>query len=155
MKPLTIQTFSEKETIKLGKKIAHSIPVPHVIALYGTLGSGKTTLTKGLVAGFFPRKKITVKSPSFALVNQYQGTFPIFHIDCYRLDDESEFVDIGIDEFLYSHGVTIIEWPDKIQNLLPEDVLHIMIKADSETERLFCFDAPLKTVRSLRRNICG
>ena len=153
-KSLLLHTKSEQETIALGKRIAQCISNPQVIALHGTLGSGKTTLTKGLVAGFFPRRKIVVKSPSFALVNQYQGTYTINHIDCYRLDDEGEFIDIGIDEFLYSSGITIIEWPEKIKKLLPKEALHIRIKASSETERSLQFDAPSKMLRSLRSKLC-
>lgn len=148
---MRILTYSEKETLQLGKKIARCVDAPCVIALHGDLGSGKTTLTKGIVAGLFPRTKITVKSPSFALVNQYQGSYPVYHIDCYRLDGAADCAEIGIDEFLYGHGIAIIEWPEKIASLLPAETMHIHITAPEETTRSFSLCAPAGRLASLRR----
>jgi tRNA threonylcarbamoyladenosine biosynthesis protein TsaE len=148
MKTCDVITHSEKETIELGRRVAATLAIGSVVALHGTLGTGKTTITKGIVAGLFPHRKIKVKSPSFALVNQYNGTFPIFHIDCYRLEGESEFENIGIDEFIFAKGVTIVEWPERIASFLPETVLHVYITGINETERKFSFES--KEVKSLR-----
>jgi tRNA threonylcarbamoyladenosine biosynthesis protein TsaE len=146
-------TQSEKETLVFGKKIARCLDRGAVIALHGDLGSGKTTLTKGLVAGLFPRKKITVKSPSFALVNQYQGAYPVYHIDCYRLEDAEDLEQIGIDEFMYGSGISIIEWPEKISRLLPPETLHIYITALHETARGFLVRGRSELLEKIRRRV--
>ena len=123
------------DTEALGVKIANAFKPGDIIALYGDLGSGKTTFTRGLVRGISPSKNLKVKSPSFAIVNQYDGDFKIYHIDCYRLENIEDFEDIGIDEFLFSDAITIIEWPERIEELLPKDIIKIRIETISENER--------------------
>ncbi len=134
---IVIETTSAIQSIALGKKIASCLSAGMVVSLQGPLGSGKTTFTKGLVEGLFKTKKVTVKSPSFALVNQYDGPFPIYHIDCYRLNEGTDFDDIGIDDFLFSEGVAIIEWPERIREYLPKDTIAITIDHTGEKSRLF------------------
>ena len=138
---LQITTTSEEETIRLGKHLAACVEPGMVIALTGILGSGKTTLTKGIVAGLYKGEAVKVKSPSFALVNQYEGKLPVYHIDLYRLDRPRDCEEIGIDEFLFAGGVSIIEWGEKIKRLLPHDHISIMITLGTEHERKFVVHA--------------
>ena len=144
---IVIETNSERETVRLGKKIATAIKPGVVIALSGELGTGKTTLTKGIASALEKKKKIHVTSPSFALVNVYEGKIPIYHIDCYRLDGMVDFEDIGIDEFLGSKGVAIVEWAEKVKKFLPDDVITIKIKHKGNNKRVFTIQVPEKEIQ--------
>jgi|HubBroStandDraft_1064217.scaffolds.fasta_scaffold182427_2 tRNA threonylcarbamoyladenosine biosynthesis protein TsaE len=105
-----------------------------IIALYGVLGSGKTQLVKGLAHGLDYRGDVT--SPTFTLVHEYiGGRLPIYHIDLYRIKDEKEAIEAGIEEYLPSNGVTVIEWPERIASLLPPQTRHWDLEVASLTER--------------------
>lgn len=117
-------TSSPEETMELGKKMGEGLKTGDLIALVGELGAGKTLFTKGLVQGL----GVTgyVKSPSFTIVNEYKGRLSVYHIDLYRLGDINEIHELGIEEYFYSDGITIVEWADKAYSLLPEK--YILIK---------------------------
>ena len=105
-----------------------------VIALAGELGSGKTTLVRGLAQGMgFLSEEIS--SPSFTLVNEYQGPLPLFHIDLYRLGDVRELHEIGYEEYISEAGVAVIEWADRIRNAIPNESLWITLQYQSEESR--------------------
>jgi tRNA threonylcarbamoyladenosine biosynthesis protein TsaE len=107
---------SPEETERIGREIARSLRVPGVILLRGALGSGKTTLTRGIAVGLGLSDPGRVNSPSFTLVNIYQGACPIYHVDLYRLEGKRDLYSIGIDEFLGTEGVTIVEWSEKLSS---------------------------------------
>lgn len=111
-----------------------------IIALIGDLGTGKTIFVKGVVQGLGGDKG-EVTSPSFVLVNQYQGRFPIFHIDLYRLSDLQEIEDLGWAELAFSSGITLIEWADKIGPLLPKEYLQVNFRWLHYGERELMFIA--------------
>jgi tRNA threonylcarbamoyladenosine biosynthesis protein TsaE len=111
---LRITTHSPNETQKLGKTIGKKIEHPLVIGLSGDLGSGKTAFVQGLAEGLEVPAEYYITSPTFTLVNEYPGRFPLLHIDLYRLDGTSDFEDIGLDELLYDQAVLAIEWSDKM-----------------------------------------
>ncbi|MBI1810845.1 MAG: tRNA (adenosine(37)-N6)-threonylcarbamoyltransferase complex ATPase subunit type 1 TsaE [Deltaproteobacteria bacterium] len=117
-------TSSPEKTMELGKKIGEGLQAGDVVALIGELGAGKTLFTQGLVQGL--GVKGYVKSPSFTIVNRYEGRLPVYHLDLYRLGDVNEIYELGIEEYLYGDGVTIIEWAEKAYSLLPEK--YILIK---------------------------
>lgn len=117
-------TSSPEETVELGRKIGEGLKAGDVVALVGELGAGKTLFTQGLVQGL--GVKGYVKSPSFTIVNKYEGRLPVYHLDLYRLGDVNEIYELGIEEYLYGDGVTIIEWAEKAYSLLPEK--YILIK---------------------------
>jgi tRNA threonylcarbamoyladenosine biosynthesis protein TsaE len=96
-----------------------------VIAFVGELGTGKTHSIKGLAAGVGVKKAHRITSPSFALIHEYQGKFPFYHIDLFRLGAEEEAVELGIEEYFGRGGITAIEWADKIPTLLPKELLRI------------------------------
>ena len=108
-------TRSPDETQAAGLRLGRGLPVPSVVLLLGPLGSGKTTLTRGLAEGLGLRDPSLVSSPSFALINVYQGTCPIYHVDLYRLTGRRDFDTVGLEEFLGSRGVTIVEWGEKLE----------------------------------------
>lgn len=136
MKNIIFKAKDEKASEAFGKTLSAIISPGDVIALDGELGAGKTTFTRGLVRGLFKDKTFRVKSPSFAIVNQYEGPFPVFHIDCYRLEGALAFDEIGIDEFLFSEGVTVIEWAERMTDFLTAKSIRIKIEY-AETGRLF------------------
>ena len=111
-----------------------------VVAFRGPMGAGKTTLIREIVARLGSRD--TVTSPTFALVNHYAGTErpAIYHFDFYRIDKPEEAYDFGYEEYFYSGDLCLVEWPEKIEALLPEDAVEVRITVDSDTARTFEID---------------
>ena len=124
---------SPEETREIGRALgAHAKP-GHVILLNGTLGTGKTCLAQGVLWGLGAEEY--ARSPTFVLVSQYMGRLTMYHIDLFRLDFPEEVHDLGIDEYLYGDGLSVVEWADKAPGLLPEDSLMIQIEHVDDTSR--------------------
>ena len=115
----TAITQSDMETIALGQKLGALLETGDMVALIGELGSGKTWFTKGLALGLGVSPKNVVTSPSFTLVNEYDGEVPFYHLDVYRLGSLSEFLSAGLDEFLQQRGVCAMEWAERWPEILP------------------------------------
>ena len=128
-------TRSPKETKQLGRKFGRLLKRGDIVALIGELGSGKTCLSQGVMEGLGVMDKYKGISPSFVLINEYQGRMPVYHFDIYRLNNVKEVIELGYEEYFYGEGVTIIEWADKIEELLPEDSVRIYLKIVGEKER--------------------
>lgn len=125
---------SEKDTYKIAKKLERKLVGGEVIILNGDLGAGKTTFTKGLAKALKITENVT--SPTFTLMNIYtSGRLNLYHFDMYRLEEESEALELGLNEFFLGKGVCMIEWAENIKNMLPKNVVTINIKKLSETER--------------------
>jgi tRNA threonylcarbamoyladenosine biosynthesis protein TsaE len=124
---IEIITSSPSETEQTGSRVGKMLTRGDVIALSGELGSGKTTLVRGLAQGMgFDREQIA--SPSFTLVNEYEGPLPFFHIDLYRLRDERELQEIGYEEYISEAGVAVIEWADRAPSAVPAEALWIRLR---------------------------
>jgi len=135
---LVLLTRSEKETQNLGARIGKIIFAPSCIALIGELGSGKTTLTRGIARGLGVES--TVKSPSFVIINEYPGPVPVYHFDLYRIDNPDQLVKLGYEEYFYSRrGVVVVEWADKILDFLPSQHLRIEMRIKNLHEREIFF----------------
>lgn len=130
---MTFKTYSETETIELGKKIGRLLNKGDVLALDGTLAAGKTYFTKGIAQGLDIKEEIT--SPTFTLVSEYYGRLTLYHFDVYRLSSAEDFSDIGGEEFLYGDGVCVIEWSEKIKSELPENTISVFIKISQDKSR--------------------
>ena len=129
-----LKSTSVEETEKIGKKIALTVKQNDVICLFGSLGAGKTVMTKGICKCL--AVKDFVNSPSFKIVNEYKGKFPVYHIDLYRLNSAREINDLGLDEYIYGNGITIIEWAEKLgKKNLPKKRIEIYIKFKSKNVR--------------------
>lgn len=130
---LVLITNSPEETMDLGRKLAESCKPGSTFCLTGDLGAGKTTLVRGIAKAL--NIKSVVQSPTFNIMKIYfDGSKPLIHIDAYRLADVD--TDIGLDEYIgYETGITVIEWPDYIKNLIPEDASIISITNMGETKR--------------------
>jgi tRNA threonylcarbamoyladenosine biosynthesis protein TsaE len=109
-----IRSRSANQTRRLGQKLAVTLKAPAVVLLCGSLGSGKTTLTQGIAQGLGLQDPAEVHSPSFTIVNMYQGHCPIYHVDLYRLTDERDLNSVGLEDFLGRDGITIIEWGERL-----------------------------------------
>ncbi len=129
----TLYTESEQETEQLGEKLARGLEKGSVVALSGELGAGKTTLARGMARGL--GIKGYVKSPSFTIVHIYRGgRLPLYHIDLYRITP-AELDTFELEEYVWSDGVCVIEWAEKITHILPEDTVHINITHEGEYRR--------------------
>jgi tRNA threonylcarbamoyladenosine biosynthesis protein TsaE len=124
-----IRTFSQEETIELGRKLGSFLQKGDIVCITGELGTGKTILTKGIAKALDIDEPIT--SPTFTIVNEYEeGTIPFYHFDVYRISDHEEMYEIGFEEYLYGDGTVVIEWADLIKDLLPYENIWITIKKD-------------------------
>lgn len=132
---MNILLNSPQETQKLGKKISKLLKKGDVVALIGELGAGKTCLAGALLDGLGVSDHYKGSSPTFVLINEYKGKLPVYHFDVYRLNNIEEVVDLGYEEYFYGNGVTLIEWADKIEELLPDNCIRIYMKIIGENER--------------------
>ena len=125
MKTKIIKSKSAQETLMIGEKIASELKGNEIILLFGELGSGKTTLSQGLIKGFgyegWPR------SPSFVIVKEYEVKYKIQHMDFYRLDNLASLLGFGIEDYLNMHSVKIIEWPEISMELINKEYIKINI----------------------------
>ena len=129
---MEIRLNNLEETEEFGTKLGKILKSGDIICLNGDLGAGKTTLTKSIGLGLDVKEYIT--SPTFTLINQYRGRLPVYHFDEYRLENADELYDLGFDEYFYGNGVCIIEWADKIENLLPKERLVLDIKKGKDID---------------------
>lgn len=127
MNKVVFNSKSPSETIRIGKTIGISLQAGDVVALVGELGAGKTQFIKGLAQGVGVGKSVYVSSPSFTLINEYKGEIPFYHIDLYRLEEEKEAEELGLEEYFHGEGITAIEWADRIPSLLPAEFLCVNI----------------------------
>jgi len=130
-----IVTKSHKGTVLLGERIGKSLKPDNVVALSGELGAGKTTLIQGIAKGLGVKNWVT--SPTFTIINEFEGKLNLYHIDLYRINNIEEAEDLAIEEYFKKGGITVIEWADKIRPILPEGAVEINIKIVSENERNF------------------
>lgn len=135
---MKIVTDSEASTIKLGKLIGEALKPGDVISLNGDLGAGKTELTKGIALGLGVIDYVT--SPTFIILNEYEGRIPLYHFDVYRIEDIDEMHEIGFDEYIYGNGVCVLEWGDMVFDLLPENTIRIAIHKPDDLKREIVFE---------------
>ena len=116
----------EKDTYEIGKKLAENLNPGDVIAFYGDLGAGKTAFTKGVCAHFGIED---VHSPTFTIVNEYNGDVTVYHFDAYRIDGDS-WINGGFDEYLFAGGICVIEWAENLSDVLPKNTIKVTISRD-------------------------
>jgi len=127
---LEIVTHCADETIETGKKLGCILKKGDIVCLSGCLGAGKTAFTGGIAKALDVQDHIS--SPTFTIVNEYPGRVPLYHFDMYRLDSPDEVYDIGFEEYMYGDGVVVIEWAEKVKDLLPEEYIWVDIKTTAE-----------------------
>ena len=133
---MVYKSNSPLETANIAKAFAKTLKSGDVLCLNGDLGTGKTAFVQGLVKALGYQEPIS--SPTFTIVNCYEGgKFPIYHFDVYRIDDCDEMYEVGFEEYVYSDGITVIEWSDKIRDILPEKRYEILISKDYDKHEDF------------------
>lgn len=118
-------SHSESETEAIGEQLASTLQPGTVLAYTGDLGMGKTALTRGLARGLGCHGRVT--SPTFTIVNEYEGTIPLFHFDMYRLGGSDELFDIGWEDYLSRGGVCAVEWSERVSDALPPDTIFVQL----------------------------
>lgn len=150
---MKIISHSVKETKKIGRIISKNLEPGDIVCLFGELGSGKTVLTKGIAAGL-GIKEDKVISPSFVLIRQHEkGKHPLYHFDLYRLADLGDILGLGYEEYFYDKGIAVIEWADRLKELLPEEFLKIKLSVKTDSRRLLEFSAKGKRYKGLVKEI--
>ncbi|KPU26904.1 ATPase [Caloranaerobacter sp. TR13] len=149
---VNIKTNSPEETYSFGYKLGKLLKSGDILCLNGDLGAGKTTLTQSIAKGLDVKDYVT--SPTFTLINEYEGRYPVYHFDVYRIDDIDEMYDLGFEEYIYSEGVTIIEWASIIEDILPLERLDITIKRGKEfNEREIIIEAKGKRYEEIVKEL--
>ena len=130
---MIVTTNNELETEAQGEALAKTLKPGAIIALTGGLGAGKTAFVRGLARGLGVTGRVT--SPTFTIVNEYEGEIPLFHFDMYRINDEDELFEIGWDDYLDRGGVIAVEWSENITGLLPKSSVFVRIQKSGDFSR--------------------
>ncbi|MDN5332447.1 MAG: tRNA threonylcarbamoyladenosine biosynthesis protein TsaE [Tepidanaerobacteraceae bacterium] len=144
------ETRSVEETEGLGEKLGRLLSKGDLVALKGDLGAGKTAFTRGIARGLGSEDFVT--SPTFTIINEYDGDVPIAHMDAYRLSDAVELEDIGFRDYLKEY-VVVIEWADRVIDLLPDEVLLVEFETIGEQERRITFTAKGKKYEKILQEL--
>ena len=126
------ESYSYEDTIGIAEKIADTFNGGEFVAMYGDLGAGKTAFVQGIAKALGITNHVT--SPTFTIVNEYEGRLPLYHFDVYRIGDPDEMYEIGYDEYVDSNGVCIVEWAELIEDLFPPDYIKITILKNEEID---------------------
>lgn len=132
---MIVSSSSAEETFAIGSEWGRSLPLGSVVAFFGDLGAGKTTFIKGLVAGATEDPSLIVTSPTFVLLNIYEGVKRVYHFDLYRLQGSEEFLSLGFEEYWNCPGITCIEWAERIAPLLPPGSIQVRLTSLNDSIR--------------------
>ena len=128
-----MESHSREETLAIGRKLGEAAQAGEIYALVGDLGTGKTVFSKGFAEGLGVTE--TVSSPTFTILQIYEdGRLPLYHFDVYRIEEPEEMEEVGLDEYLEGDGVCLIEWPERIAEMLPAQVRTVRIEKDPERD---------------------
>ena len=134
-------TNNENETRNIAKEFSNVLRPGDIVCLYGDLGCGKTTFSQAAIAALGVKERVT--SPTFTIVHEYEGKFPVYHFDVYRVHSEEDMFEIGYEEYFFGKGVCFIEWADFISDLIPENVYKIYLKyTDEDDGRMIRIEYP-------------
>ncbi|MBI5762364.1 MAG: tRNA (adenosine(37)-N6)-threonylcarbamoyltransferase complex ATPase subunit type 1 TsaE [Planctomycetes bacterium] len=145
--PLTIESHSVEDTLRIGRAIGNALVGGEVIGLMGELGAGKTHLVKGIASGLGVNDDRIVNSPTFVLVNEYAGRVPVYHLDAYRLSDAGQLAALGFDEMCDAGGVVIVEWADRVKEAMPESTQWITLVSCGESDRRITINVATEAMR--------
>jgi tRNA threonylcarbamoyladenosine biosynthesis protein TsaE len=135
MNVLQFTTATPEETEALGGCIGSLLQPGFLLALRGDLGGGKTCFTRGVVAALAPESAYLVASPTYAIMNSYPGGTPVYHFDFYRLTGDDDIAELGFEEFFYGDGVCVVEWSERLEELMPHDVLTLLFEYTGDDRR--------------------
>lgn len=135
MKRLKMISGDPTKTFYIGRILGEALTAGDIVALTGELGAGKTCLTQGIARGLGVPEVYQITSPTFTLVNEYPGRLNLIHLDVYRLSSSRDLQDLGYEEFFFGKGVTVIEWAEKIQDIIPEKSLSVTLAYLDQNQR--------------------
>ncbi len=157
MTKLECLSHNREETVALAGNFARHLKAGDIILLRGDLGAGKTTFTQGLSKGLRVNEA-DVNSPTFILMNYYEGKLPVYHFDFYRINKMEELATVDLEEYFYGRGVCVIEWPERLGDLAPKEYFQVHLEHKSETQRSLSFSAAgdkfkerLERIKELRK----
>jgi tRNA threonylcarbamoyladenosine biosynthesis protein TsaE len=133
-------SHSPEETMRLAQSFAKHLKKGDIVCLDGNLGAGKTTFVKGM-ASALRVKPVDVTSPTFIIMNFYEGRLPIYHFDFYRLENPKEIATVNYDEYFFGDGISVIEWPERLGADMPPEYFEIKLGHKGESERTLSFQA--------------
>jgi tRNA threonylcarbamoyladenosine biosynthesis protein TsaE len=133
--PIEIVTHSPEETISFGRELAKTLQPPQLVFLEGELGSGKTTLIKGIVAGLGAAREEDVTSPAFTLVHEYGTEGKVYHVDLYRIEDRRELETLGLEELAGQPVTVLVEWGEKLEGIAPRPCLKVRMEHVGREDR--------------------
>jgi tRNA threonylcarbamoyladenosine biosynthesis protein TsaE len=133
----SFSTKSHEETVNAGRSLGQVVEMGCVVGLIGDLGAGKTCFMKGVANGLNGVPETEVTSPTFTILQAYEGSVPLYHFDAYRLEGVEDLEDIGFEDYVYGQGVSFIEWADNISKAIPEERMLIEIELKGDENRLF------------------
>jgi tRNA threonylcarbamoyladenosine biosynthesis protein TsaE len=148
----TFESTTLEATAELGRRLGRQLFPGAVLALIGPLGAGKTFFVRALAEGLDIPDSRVVSSPTFVLIQEYAARLPIYHFDTYRLRSVQEFLDLGVHEYFAGDGVCVIEWADRVLEVLPRDLLRIDLEVVGETQRRIRMAATGSRHEALLRN---
>ena len=141
MKKVTLTSPNESCTLKLGARIGAQVEAGDILALWGELGSGKTLFARGVARGMRVPSQVPITSPTFTIINEYEGHLRLYHLDLYRLTTVDELETLPWREVIFGAGVAVIEWPDRMGELLPEKRWDIRFEFLDDDRRLITLTA--------------
>ncbi|MEN6372284.1 MAG: tRNA (adenosine(37)-N6)-threonylcarbamoyltransferase complex ATPase subunit type 1 TsaE [Armatimonadota bacterium] len=149
----TVCTDNAEETIVFGESLGSRLGPGDVIALYGDLGAGKTTMTKGIALGAGVEAEI--HSPTFTLIHEHAGRVPFYHVDLYRLSGDEDIEFLGLEEYLYGDGIVVIEWADRAPKLLPAEHIEINLGYAGDDRRKIQISATSERLNEIIESVVG
>jgi len=132
---VTVALATLQHTRTLGRIIGEQARPGQIVLLIGGLGAGKTTITQAIGRGLDVDERYYITSPTFSILHEYPGRIPLYHMDFYRIIDEAELADLGIEEYFYGNGLCVVEWPERLGSLTPDNRLEIRIDITGESSR--------------------
>lgn len=141
-------TNDQDGTLNLGSQFANNLKGGDIVFLHGDLGAGKTVFTKG-IAKALGLKPQSVNSPTFVLMNFYEGKLPLYHFDLYRLEDPKELKSVSFDEYFYGEGISVIEWPERLGEFAPKKFWRVELTHQGGDKRRVCISYPSNPQRRI------
>ncbi|MBJ6726315.1 tRNA (adenosine(37)-N6)-threonylcarbamoyltransferase complex ATPase subunit type 1 TsaE [Geomesophilobacter sediminis] len=152
---VVVETSSAEATVQLGLRLGRLLGPGDFVALFGELGAGKTQFAKGIAAGLAVDPATPVTSPTYTILNVYQGRLPLYHFDLYRLQGAEESAALGFEEYFYGKGVCVVEWSERLEDELPEEVISVTLAHLEHDSRRVAFEGSGPRTREIIEALRG
>jgi tRNA threonylcarbamoyladenosine biosynthesis protein TsaE len=150
---LNIISSSVEDTFSIGRIIGENLSGGDILALIGELGAGKTTITQGIARGLGVSDRYQITSPTFTLINEYEGNYKLYHFDLYRLQDSRDMQDVCYEEYFYAGGVCVIEWADKIKDLFTDEMITVSFSYLDDNQRSIVISGNTSKIKQLSTSL--